>query len=81
MKVEKINEAIDCCFRLNKQHAMLAPKCEECPYYDPHSSECVENLVKDIKVNLLLIPQLLFETHEQYNEISTLRSQIKPEDK
>lgn len=81
MKIDDIIKATDCCFRINKQHAMLMPHCEECPYFHPRSTDCVETLVKDIKENLSLVPQLLFETNEQQTELNALRSSVKPESK
>ena len=64
MKAKDIITAVDCCFRINKQHAMLSPHCEDCPYNDPSNKTCVESLVSDIKQNLFLVIELLDEVNE-----------------
>lgn len=74
MKAKDIITAVDCCFRINKQHAMLSPHCEDCPYNDPSNKTCVESLVSDIKQNLFLVIELLDEVNEQRTELRYLRS-------
>lgn len=74
MKINDTLTAIDCCFRVNKQHAMTSPHCENCPYYAPKAANCVEQLLKDVKFNLKLVQQLLDENAEQRTELRHLRS-------